>query len=196
MKPVEYVSIGGYVFGLENDACETAKKYLSELETFYSKVESGTEVMEGIEERMSELLLEQSGKGGVVTLPMVEKVIATLGKPEAIEEESKEESFSGEEASTRKEDRNTDDLVILYGMDISLKRIISYKTAWFQAPQMLPFEGRTVPVATDVDAYLTCRYGADYMQLPPPEKRHSYHEYAYISFDHEYEGSRKSEKKG
>ena len=60
MKPVEYVSIGGYVFSLENDACEAAKQYLSELETFYSKVESGSEVMEGIEERMSELLLEQS----------------------------------------------------------------------------------------------------------------------------------------
>ena len=48
MKPVEYVSIGGYVFSLENDACEAAKQYLSELETFYSKVESGSEVAKGV----------------------------------------------------------------------------------------------------------------------------------------------------
>lgn len=108
MKPVEYVSIGGYVFSLETDARESAGRYLSELESFYSKVESGSEVMEGIEERMSELLLEQSGRGGVVTLPMVETVIATLGKPEAIEEESKDAAAPGEESSARKEERNQD----------------------------------------------------------------------------------------
>jgi phage shock protein PspC (stress-responsive transcriptional regulator) len=110
MKPVEYVSIGGYVFGVEDDACVAAKEYLSELEAFYSKIESGSEVMEGIEERMSELLLEQCGKGEVVTLPMVESVIATLGKPEAIEEESKDDAFTREDTSSRKEDRNPDDL--------------------------------------------------------------------------------------
>ena len=87
MKPVEFVSIGGYVFSLEEDACSVAKGYLEELTSFYSKEESGAEVMEGIEERMSELLLEQCGKGGVVTLPMVNSVIETLGRPEAIEEE-------------------------------------------------------------------------------------------------------------
>ena len=112
MKPVEYVSIGGYVFGLEDNACEAAKGYLSELEAFYSKVESGSEVMEGIEERMSELLLEQCGKGGVVTRPMVEAVIATLGKPEAIEEESKEDAVPGEGASAHREERNADDFKI------------------------------------------------------------------------------------
>lgn len=126
------------------------------------------------------------------------RLIGLLGKMILLPYRNNEKRRKKVKALTAKirQYRNTDDLVILYGMDISLKRIISYKTAWFQAPQMLPFEGRTVPVATDVDAYLTCRYGADYMQLPPPEKRHSYHEYAYISFDHEYEGSRKSEKKG
>ena len=88
MKPVEFVSIGGYVFKLEDDARVAAGNYLEELTKFYSDKESGSEVMEGIEERMCELLLEQCGEGGVVSLPMVEKVIATLGRPEAIEEES------------------------------------------------------------------------------------------------------------
>lgn len=88
MKPVEFVSIGGYVFRLEDDARVVVGNYLDELTKFYSDKESGSEVMEGIEERMCELLLEQCGEGGVVSLPMVEKVIATLGRPEAIEEES------------------------------------------------------------------------------------------------------------
>lgn len=78
--------------------------------------------------------------------------------------------------------KNTDKLVILYGMDISIKRIISYKTVWFGKPVFLQFEGRKVPVATNFDAYLKCRYGDDYMVLPPKEKRHSYHEYKKISF--------------
>lgn len=88
MKQVEYVSIGGYVFSLEDSASHAAKEYLDQLEAFYSRKESGAEVMEGIEERMAELLLEKSGKGGVVTLAMVSDVISVLGRPETIEEET------------------------------------------------------------------------------------------------------------
>ena len=47
MKPVENVSIGGYVFSFEDDACAAARTYLSELDSFYSKEQSGSEVMEG-----------------------------------------------------------------------------------------------------------------------------------------------------
>ena len=92
MKQVEYVSIGGYVFSLEDSASHAAKEYLDQLEAFYSKKESGAEVMEGIEERMAELLLEKSGKGGVVTLAMVSDVISVLGRPETIEEETSDAS--------------------------------------------------------------------------------------------------------
>ena len=88
MKQVEYISIGGYVFSLEDSASRAAKEYLDQLEAFYSRKESGAEVMEGIEERMAELLLEKSGKGGVVTLAMVNDVISVLGRPETIEEET------------------------------------------------------------------------------------------------------------
>ncbi len=89
MKQVEYISIGGYVFSLEDSASRAAKEYLDQLEAFYSRKESGAEVMEGIEERMAELLLEKSGKGGVVTLAMVNDVIfCPLGRPETIEEET------------------------------------------------------------------------------------------------------------
>ena len=98
MKPVESVSIGGYVFSLENDACSRVKEYLDELDTFYSRKESGNEIMEGIEERMSELLFEKSGSGGVVTRTMVENVISTLGRPEAIESESEDISDDKPEA--------------------------------------------------------------------------------------------------
>lgn len=91
MKPVESVSVGGYVFTFEDDACAVARQYLDELDSFYSKKESGEEIMEGIEERMSELLFEKCGATGVVSLQMVNGVIAALGRPEAIEEESEDD---------------------------------------------------------------------------------------------------------
>lgn len=87
MESIEYVSIGGYVFRLEKDAFTEVGQYLENLESFYSKREGGSEVMEGIEERLSELLLDQSGEGGVVTLSMVRSAMESLGKPEAIEED-------------------------------------------------------------------------------------------------------------
>ena len=100
MKQVEYVSIGGYVFSLEDSASRTAKEYLDQLEAFYSGKESGAEVMEGIEERMAELLLEKSGKGGVVTLAMVNEVISVLGRPETIEEETSDTSGASTGSAT------------------------------------------------------------------------------------------------
>lgn len=91
MKPVEYVSIGGCVFSFEEDACAAAKIYIDQLTEFYAHKKSGLEIMEGIEERMSELLFEQLGTGEVVTLSMVNAVIGVLGRPEVIEDEEEEE---------------------------------------------------------------------------------------------------------
>jgi len=91
MNNIEKVSIGGYAFSLETEAYKAVKQYLEELERFYKGKKSGKEVMDGIEERMAELLLEKVGEGCVATLSMVESTIATLGKPSAIEAESIED---------------------------------------------------------------------------------------------------------
>lgn len=108
MKQVEYVSIGGYVFSLEDNASLAAKKYLDQLEAFYSRKESGSEVMEGIEERMAELFLEKAGNGGIVTLAMVDDVISVLGRPETIEEETSGDSTGSATTSVDSEpDRDT-----------------------------------------------------------------------------------------
>lgn len=107
MKQVEYVSIGGYVFSLEDSASRAAKEYLDQLEAFYSRKESGAEVMEGIEERMAELLLEKSGKGGVVTLAMVNDVISVLGRPETIEEETSDAPDAEPAEASARTSKNT-----------------------------------------------------------------------------------------
>ncbi len=56
--------------------------------------------MEGIDLRMAELLLEKSGKGGGVTLALVNDVISVLGRPETIEEETSDASRVGEPGRT------------------------------------------------------------------------------------------------
>lgn len=104
MNQVEKNSIGGYAFTLETTAAEKIDKYLGELKEFYSGIESGNEIMEGIEERMAELLVEKCGENGIVTESIANTVINVLGKPEEIESESAEEKKNArkEEPVSRK----------------------------------------------------------------------------------------------
>ncbi len=90
MKEVEKVSIGGYAFMLEKEAAELASQYLSSLEAHYLGQEGGREIMEGIEERMAELLLEKCGRNGVATAAHLQGIIDIIGRPEKIEENDPE----------------------------------------------------------------------------------------------------------
>jgi len=92
MTPVEKVSIGGYPFTLEQDAMFIVRRYLSELQEHYSSREGGSEIMEGIEERFAEHLMERCGRDGVASVDTVNAIIDILGRPEAIEGETPEDS--------------------------------------------------------------------------------------------------------
>lgn len=85
MKQTEQFSVGGYAFTLEKDASAALQEYITALEKHYLQEEGGKEIMEGIEERVAELLLDQCGRTGVVTLSHVQKVISVIGRPEKIE---------------------------------------------------------------------------------------------------------------
>ena len=96
MKQVEKVSIGGYAFMLDKDASEAIGKYITELEAHYLSRDGGKEVMEGIEERIAELLLERCGKDRVAGVADVQYVMDIIGKPEKIEEEDPGPEQAGE----------------------------------------------------------------------------------------------------
>lgn len=96
MKQVEKVSIGGYAFMLDKDASEAIGKYITELEAHYLSRDGGKEVMEGIEERIAELLLERCGKDRVAGVADVQYVMDIIGKPEKIEEEDPGPEQGGE----------------------------------------------------------------------------------------------------
>lgn len=52
--------------------------------------------------------------------------------------------------------------------------------SYWGVPTFYDFEGLTVPLPHDYDAYLRFYYG-DYMQLPPVSQQHPSHEYSYRS---------------
>ena len=92
MTEIEKVSIGGYAFTLEKAAAEEVGQYLKNLETHYLGKPGGKEIMEGIEERMAELLLERCGRNGVATMADIQSLIGILGRPERIEADDPEPS--------------------------------------------------------------------------------------------------------
>ena len=90
MKEIERLSIGGYAFTLEKDAAVEVEQYLKNLEAHYLGQVGGKEIMEGIEERMAELLLERCGQNGVATMTDIRGIIDILGRPERIEADDPE----------------------------------------------------------------------------------------------------------
>ncbi len=90
MEKVVRVSIANVAFVLEEDAYKGLDAYLSELKAHYSAHENGSEIIDGIEERMADLFLERIPNGGVVPVATAEEVIALLGRPDDIEQETGE----------------------------------------------------------------------------------------------------------
>ena len=88
MKQIEKVSIGGYVFTLETEAAAETERYLKGMSDLYSN----PEIMEGIEERMAELLRERTTNGGVVSKSDIISIIDILGRPERIAQEEPDDA--------------------------------------------------------------------------------------------------------
>ncbi len=72
-----------------------------------------------------------------------------------------------------------------YGLDIWLSHALLYKSAWFEEPSQMEFEGEYFSGPTDPESYLKAKYG-DYMKLPPEEKRKPSHDYTFIDTTRSY----------
>jgi len=128
------ISLAGFSFIIEEQAYEKLNKYLQALRNSLEKDEAD-EVMYDIEIRIAEIFRENLDKREVVNSDDVEKVIAQLGTPEAIEGQSEENA--GQETSQEKTKKELfrdmkrgkiagvcAGLAQYFGMDISLMRII------------------------------------------------------------------------
>lgn len=117
MEKVQNVSIDGVSFILEEAAHTILKQYLDTLEAHYKSNPNGSEIMESLEGRIAELLLDRGCKSGVVTSAVVQEVIDIIGKPEDIYCESNDNQYAGkgeksESKPKKKLYRNPDDKIL------------------------------------------------------------------------------------
>ena len=97
------ISLAGFSFIIEEQAYEKLNKYLHALRNSLEKDEAD-EVMYDIEIRIAEIFRENLDKREVVNSDDVEKVIAQIGTPEAIEGQSEENAErENPQEKTRKE---------------------------------------------------------------------------------------------
>ena len=122
MKKTFTINIGGSVFHIDDDAFEKLQRYLQLLNHHFGTALEGQEILQDIEARIAELLIEKtSNKVEVVTNEMVDEVIARMGKPEDFMEPEEEASAKtqadetaqdGEQKTRRRLYRDGDNRVI------------------------------------------------------------------------------------
>lgn len=92
MKTTENISLGGLAFTIESDAYNELHRYLEEIDACFSNDPSGSEIVEDIEVRISELLKERCPEGTVVSLAMIEDIKKRIGDPKELGEQETESS--------------------------------------------------------------------------------------------------------
>lgn len=102
MNKVVKVSIGNIAFTLEEEAFAILNNYLTSLKNHYQDNSNGDEIIDGIEERIAELLIEKCGQDGIVPPSAAREVIAILGNPEIIDNECGENHHSSPNNSGKK----------------------------------------------------------------------------------------------
>lgn len=99
MKKTVSINLGGFVFNIDEDACDRLSQYLADIEKRFPEGERA-EIIRDIEERMAELLTYKLQNRNVVEINDVEEVIEVIGKPEQFEDESGEESSDTTESTS------------------------------------------------------------------------------------------------
>lgn len=85
MREVMNISLQGVSFTVESNALELLEQYLEELRLYYGDAEA--EVVNDIEERIAELLIERGCKNSVVRYHHIDEIINILGHPNEMEGE-------------------------------------------------------------------------------------------------------------
>lgn len=92
MKKTFTINISGSIFHIDDDAFEKLQRYLQMLNRHFGTALEGQEILQDIEARIAELLIEKTtNKVEVVTDAMVDEVIARMGRAEDFMEVGDEE---------------------------------------------------------------------------------------------------------
>ena len=84
MKNTENISLGGYAFTIEADAYTELDAYINEIRSGFSGDPSAEEIIADIEERIAELLKEQTVPGIVISMPMIQEIKRRIGNPKEL----------------------------------------------------------------------------------------------------------------
>lgn len=135
MKKTINISIGGLSFQIEEDAYAALEKYLGEVKNRFAAYAEAAEIVSDIEDRIAEQLMAKLPRGQVVSLGLVEELIAIMGRPEQIGEEGKTEQSDAKEAvpnppaAQKRLYRDLDD-AILGGVCSGIAAYIGTDTVW------------------------------------------------------------------
>lgn len=100
MKKTISMNLNGSVFQIDEDAFEVLQQYLDAVSDHLHNEPGQKEIMNDIEARIAELLLERIHRSGqVVTIEMVEEIIQVMGRPSDYGEEEETSKESSAEPS-------------------------------------------------------------------------------------------------
>lgn len=88
MKKTVKVSLGGFAYDVEEDAFQLLDSYINALKSRLNNEKESQEIIQDIEERISELFAEKKGSSEAISIEIVNEIIQILGKPEEIVSES------------------------------------------------------------------------------------------------------------
>jgi len=106
MKKTIAVNISGFIFHVDEDACQKLESYLGALRRSFKDSESREEIIADIEARIAELFREKSGDNRkAICMEDVAQMIEVLGKPEELGDAGR---GTGDEGAGTKEPQTDD----------------------------------------------------------------------------------------
>ena len=107
MKKTVSINIGGVVFHVEEDAYENLRKYLAEINQYFSKYDDSKEIISDIESRIAEVFLKKiKGKKQSINHADVEEILKNMGSVKdfaMVESDEIEEPVIGESTTEGQE---------------------------------------------------------------------------------------------
>ena len=108
MNNTENISLGGYAFTIETDAYAELETYINEIGSSFSSDPYAEEIIADIEERIAELLKEQTVPGMVINLPMIQEIRRRIGNPKELAQDEPNEDCTATENPKKIHDPKTE----------------------------------------------------------------------------------------
>jgi len=90
MDKIITINLGGYAIKMEEDAYEALKPYIRQIEEAFANTENGKEIINDIEARIAEMLMERTEGKVSATIEDVDYVKKAMGNPGEFEENEQE----------------------------------------------------------------------------------------------------------